>query len=174
MNTDLTNVHLWQTGPWTKLYDALTSRRFYFPVVYTDGLISRCKKYAKRREPFGLLVDGSIMILQKKYQKMDFSQAEEFCSQIVFSLKRASVASWAKMVLLNHFIEKVDATAQELGFERLFEKTCWTADGDKAHRIVRFGYAVQDYYAQSDENRFYVLPQIDLKKPSSMITACEA
>ena len=105
---------------------------------------------------------------------MNFSQAEEFCSQIVFSLKRASVASWAKMVLLNHFIQKVDATAQELGFERLFEKTCWTSDGVNAHRIVRVGYAVQDYYAQSDESYFYVLPQIDLKKPSSMITACEA
>lgn len=174
MNTDLTDVHLWKNSRWTRLFDALTGKRFYFPVVYTDGLVSRCKKYAGEREPFGLLVDGSIMVLPKEFHRMNFSQADEFCTGIVFALKRASVASWAKMVLLNRVIDKFDATVKELGFEPLSDKTCWTADGVTAHRIVRFGYAVQDYYALSDKNLFYVLPQIDLDKPSSMITACEA
>ena len=174
MNKDLTNVRLWKPNKRTRLFDALTSKSFHFPVVYTDGLISKSKKYRKNREPFGLLIDNSIVILQKNYPKKNYVEAEEFCSQIVFALKRASVVSWKKMVLINQFIDKFDETALELGFSELHGKFCWTNEGLIAHRVVHVGHAVQDYYAQSDRSLFCVLPQIDLDKPSSMIVACEA
>ncbi len=162
------NTCLWKYNWRVRIHDALKEDNFSLPVVYTDGLVSKCKKYRKGRIPFGILCGNSIFVLQKDYLKTSFVQAEEYCLQFGFAGRQGALASYKKLVFLNRNVEKFDAIAKEFGYSGIGGGCYWTSDFLPKTRVVRMnGFPVQDYYAKSSESMFSVLPQIDLNEPMS-------
>ena len=114
---------------WLKsLFYSMTEPCFYFPVVYTDGLISSLKKDCNGRKPFGLLICGKIVCLEDAPETVNLHQAEEYCEKIRFAGRCASVGRVAWMVKLNKYITDFNKQIVLVGGSPLVNDCYWAKD----------------------------------------------
>ena len=121
-------VRLHGHGFFKTLLQYLTKPCFYFPVVYTDGLVSKCKEDRQGRTPFGLLICGKIVCLEDAPEEMTFDQAKEYCKSIRFAGHYASIGGYELMAKLNRQVADFDKQAKALGGSPLINDCYWTKD----------------------------------------------
>jgi len=67
------------------LLKRLFRKCYCYPVVYTDGLISRFVDASEGRTAWGILINDWIVSLNPAPEKMPYKKAKEYCRSIVFS-----------------------------------------------------------------------------------------
>ena len=124
----LSTVRLQKQGWLKSLFYSMTEPCFYFPVVYTDGLVSSRKKDVHGRKPFGIWADGKIICLEDAPEAVSLAQAEEYCKKIHFAGHCASVGNLDWMVKLNRQVTDFNKQVTVLGGRPFVNDCYWTKD----------------------------------------------
>ncbi len=86
-NDEINPVVLFMYNVILDFWFKLTKKCYCYPVVYTDGFISRLIEDKKERIPFGIVVNKEIIILEEPDSKMNALQAEEYVEKLFFCRK---------------------------------------------------------------------------------------
>lgn len=169
----LETVRLHGHGFFKTLRQYLTRPCFYFPVVYTDGFVSKCKEDRKGRKPFGILIGGKIICLEDAPDIMTFDQAKEYCKKIRFAGHHASIGCYDLMAKLNRQITDFDKQSSTLGGTPLLNECYWTAEltHDKRDFLVVQMDGINHYgrFVARCECPLRLRPVIDVNDPSTLL-----
>lgn len=138
---------------------------YEYPVVYTDGLISRCKKDKAGRKPWGILFRNRIVALNDAPEKMTFAAAEHYCQDAVFAGEYCVVEDFELLERLNKQIYKINRLLQELGGTPLkndyyLSRTLCA----RGHDVVKMnGLKNRNIRYAAPEDRVCFRPMIDLR-----------
>ena len=102
---------------------------YKFPVVYSDGLISRLCSSSEGRKPCGILCKGYIVSIWKSPQKMTPQEAKEYCKSTAIIGRTTSIPPRKVMRKLLRNITKVNKCIRELGGD-LLEAEWYMASND--------------------------------------------
>ena len=114
-NDEVNPVVLFMYNVFLDFLFRLTKKCYSYPVVYTDGFISRLIEDKKERVPFGIVVNNEIIILEEPEGKMNALQAEEYVEKRFFAGKDATLPSFNTLSIIKKNVHKINALMRQLG-----------------------------------------------------------
>lgn len=171
-NFKLANTRLWKHNWRVRLKEWWGDLRFALPVVYSDGLISKSKKYLIGRTPVGIMVGNVIVLLNIPKETKTFAEAELFCDNIWFAGRKAVVGRFNQMCRINRRINDFCDVYFELTQQRFIRDYFWTRDflSQRERRVLHMnGMPTYYTYSARPDKDLYVMPVIDLKDFSTLL-----
>ncbi len=136
-NDEVNPVVLFMYNAILDFWFRLVEKCYCYPVVYTDGFISRLIKDSKERVPFGIVVNGEIIILEEPDSKLTAQQAEDYVEKRFFAGKDATLPSFGTLSVIKKNIHKINKLMKELGGKEF--KGGWYRSSSKLER----GYSLK-------------------------------
>jgi len=159
------DVRLWKHNLRKRLWHRLAKQCFDFPVVYTDGLVSRCKNDREGRTPWGMVFDGCLVPVRDAPVKMQPRAGAEYCRSVSFAGCQGSVPSFQWLEKVNKRLVSVDRMRETLGGDRL-KNDYYLSDADNrgiGYDVVRMsGVKSRTVYYAGHVDKVCVMPVIDL------------
>lgn len=125
MKQETTTIVLHRLPLWKRL-KTLGAKKFPYPIVYEDGLVSRRQWYAIKRsgehsehKPFGILFMGYIIKLDTPEEPMSSDDAAKFCQSQEFAGKKGELPSNTFMVQVIKHYGKLHYILDVLGSSRI-------------------------------------------------------
>lgn len=161
------DVRLWKHNLRKRLWHRLAKQCFDFPVVYTDGLVSRCKNDREGRTPWGVVFDGCLVPVRDAPVKMQPRAGAEYCRSVSFAGCRGSVPSFQWLEKVNRKVNLFNCHRTVLGGEAL--KVDYYLSNSANHNV---GYDVVKMTGQNSRTVYYagyedsicILPVIELSQ----------
>ena len=173
-NFELANVRLWKHNWRVRLKERWNDFLFALPVVYSDGLISKNKKYQIGRTPVGIMVGNVIVLLNIPQVTKTFAEAELFCDNTWFAGRKAVIGRFDQMWQINRHINDFCDVYFELTRQRFLRDYFWTRDffSSRERRVLHMnGIPTHDTYSARPEKDLCVMPLIDLKDLTTLLRA---
>lgn len=103
---------------WKRIGTLLWKKKFDFPVVYYDGLISRRQDDIKDRNPWGIKIGNFILHLYEP-PKLTFSDAEKYAAKQAFAGRKPEVLTYKALTAVKNNLKKVNWLLERLGGDPL-------------------------------------------------------
>lgn len=152
---------------WTTLKNFFTQRCYRYPVVYTDGLISYVVSDGKNRTPWGIAIGEYIIALDAPTEEMTIQEARDYCKNIVFAGRKATLPSIETMRYLVRESAKFNKMLKTLGGSPLqfsdYLSSTTEKDGQFSLMSINFSEGrctMQTHY--STDNKVCIRPAINL------------
>ncbi len=78
---------------WATIKCFFTRRCYFYPVVYTDGLLSYVVADGEGRTPWGIALGDYIVAINAPEEEMSICDAHRLCNKIVFAGRKAGAPS---------------------------------------------------------------------------------
>ncbi len=161
------DIRLWKHDRVKRLWQRVTEASFDFPVVYTDGLISRCRNDKNGREPWGMVFCGCLVPLHDAPKRMSAKEAIPYCCEMSFAGCYGRVPSFRWLEMLNKKVADFSSQRVFLGGEVL-QNDYYLSDAanhNVGYDVVKMtGVKSRTVYYAGHEDKVRILPVIDLSQ----------
>ncbi len=152
---------------WATLKCFFTRRCYYYPVVYTDGLISYVVEDGKERTPWGIALGDYIIALNAPEEEMTIRDAKRYCETVVFARRKAVVPSLEVMRYIVRNAGTISKMLTTHGGTPLHHSNYLTEDSENAYKLSLYSVdfrrgrcAIQANYCL--ENKISIRPAIEI------------
>lgn len=138
---------------------------FPYPVMYTDGTVSKQKSDKIGRTPLGVIFENHLITMKISSDKMTWPEAMEYCKGIKLlgrECEAGSMVFWNKCLAQREKIKKIFSSLEKKQFES--SVWCWTSG--KGHEFF-YDFSLDsshiDDAVASNGPRRYAWPVVDMR-----------
>ena len=117
-------------------------KSYKFPVIYSDGTVSRLKSSLEGRSPLGILCKGYIVSIRQSPKEMTPQEAKEFCKTQSIAWRPSCIPPRKVMRTLLKNVTKVNEIIRDLGGDLLDTK--WYMVTNDTFTSSPAGYPLDD------------------------------
>lgn len=156
-------IKLWHRNIIVRVINGVFDK-FAFPVVYTDGLVSRTKKFREGRVPWGIVFKGCLVPLDFS-RRMTAKEARAYCASIEFAGRGGNLPDFKWLERLNRKAPVFNEQCHELGVDGLCEDYYFSNQPNRGlgyDVVMMTGRKTEQIHYAAHEDRVRVLPVLPL------------
>ena len=151
----ISSVCMKKRDAWAEFKAFVCAKSFIFEVVYTDGLISSCKKDREGREPFGFVLNNEIIRFDAPDNLIKLKDSDSILNKnLMFSGLDACCPSYVSLRYIKKNLTKINRFIEELGGDTF--KAGWYASSSEVSNNSFMGFSPCNISEISDKKVYAV------------------